>query len=249
MRRILFASLFTAFLAAAPAAAQELVADLSDHLVEVTMGFEGAELLLFGAVEGEGDVVVLVHGPTEDVTIRRKDRVGPIWMNRDEMSFAGIPAYYGVMATSPPGEWLPESVRQRHQIGVDNLRLRPAEDGGQAADSAEAQLFRAALIRRKQALGHYSVDFGEVKMLSPRLFRTDVAFPTTVPVGNYTVEVFLVKDGAVVGAQKTPLYITKTGVLAEIFLFARDYAAIYGILAVIFAVLAGLGANAAFRKV
>ena len=99
------------------------------------------------------------------------------------------------------------------------------------------------------ALGHYSVDFGEVKMLSPRLFRTDVAFPTTVPVGNYTVEVFLVKDGAVVGAQKTPLYITKTGVLAEIFLFARDYAAIYGILAVIFAVLAGLGANAAFRKV
>ena len=60
---------------------------------------------------------------------------------------------------------------------------------------------------------------------------------------------FLIKDGEVVSAQTTPLYIKKTGVLAEIFFFAHDYAAIYGVLAIIFAVLAGLGANAIFRKV
>ena len=88
-----------------------------------------------------------------------------------------------------------------------------------------------------------------MKMLSQRLFRTDVAFPTNVPVGKYTVEVFLIQDGKVVSAETIPLYISKTGVLAEIFFFAHDYAAIYGILAIIFAVLAGLGANAVFRKV
>lgn len=246
MRRFALSALFLVSLWPAAAAAEELVADLSDHLVEITMGFEGVELLLFGAVEGEGDVVVLVHGPAEDVTVRRKDRVGPIWMNRAEMSFAGIPAFYRVMATQLPSGWLPEAVRERHQIGIDHLRLAPRD--GEAA-AAETRVFHDALIRRKQAAGHYGTEVGVVRMLSQRLFRTDVSFPTNVPVGNYTVEVFLIQDGRVVSAETIPLYISKSGTLAEIFQFAHDYAAIYGILAIIFAVLAGLGANAVFRKV
>lgn len=248
MKRTLFAAALLALLVS-PARSEELVADLSDHLIEVTMGFEGAELLLFGSVEEEGDVVVLVHGPWENVTIRRKDQVGGIWMNRDEMTFAGIPAFYGAMISRPVGDWLPEAVRRRHQIGVDHLRLPLAAADADAAGTPGARAFREALIRRKQALGHYAEGFGEVRMLSPRLFRTDVAFPTNVPVGNYTVEVFLIRNGTVVGAQTTPLYINKTGILAEIFFFAYDNSAAYGILAIVFAVLAGLGANAAFRKV
>jgi uncharacterized protein (TIGR02186 family) len=247
MKRLAIILSFLCLPLSVPAAAEELVADLSDHLVEITMGFEGAELLLFGAVEGEGDVVVLVHGPTEDLTVRRKDKLGPIWMNRGEMSFAGVPAFYRVMSTQLPSGWLPEAVRERHQIGVDHLRLPPRD--GEPAAAAETKVFHDALIRRKQAVGHYGVEVGVVKMLSQRLFRTDVSFPTNVPVGNYTVEIFLIQDGKVVSAQTTPLYISKTGVLAEIFFFAHDYAAIYGVLAIIFAVLAGLGANAVFRKV
>jgi uncharacterized protein (TIGR02186 family) len=248
MRRFLFTGLFMSVFAAS-ASAEELVADLSDHLIEVTMGFEGAELLLFGSVEEEGEVIVLVHGPREDITIRRKDQIGGIWMNRSEMTFANIPAFYEVMVSRKPNGWLHESVQERHQIGVDNLRLPLAPEYVSAAGTADAKAFREALIRRKQALGHYAEGFGEVRMLSPRLFRTDVTFPTNVPVGNYTVEVFLIKNGEVVGAQTTPLYIRKTGVLAEIFFFAYENAAAYGVLAIIFAVLAGLGANAAFRKV
>lgn len=247
MSRLLLAILPLALLAA-PARAEELVADLSDHLIEVTMGFEGAELLLFGSVEEEGDVVVVVHGPWETLTIRRKDQIGGIWINRDEMTFDGVPAFYSVMTSRELGDWLPDAVRARHQIGLDHLQL-PVEPEYAQASGTETGVFRSALIRRKKALGHYSEAFGEVRMLSPRLFRTDVAFPTNVPVGNYMVEVFLVKNGIVVGAQTTPLSINKTGVLAEIFFFAYDNPATYGVLAIVFAVLAGLGANAAFRKV
>jgi len=249
MRRLVFAGLFMALLPAAPAPAEELVADLSDHLVEITMGFEGAELLLFGAIEGKGDVVVLVHGPAEQLTVRRKEQVGPIWMNRGQMQFTDIPAFYRVMSSRPLGDWLPKALSERQQIGVEHIRLRLAGTAQAAVETPESKLFRAALIRRKQAVGHYGEEAGEVKLLSERLFRTDVSFPTNVPVGNYTVEVFLIHDGMVVSAQTTPLYIKKTGVLAEIFQFAHNYAAAYGVLAIIFAVLAGLGANAIFRKV
>jgi len=249
MKRLFAAFAFLVAAAPAMAAEQPLVADLSEHLVKITMGFEGAELLLFGAVEGKGDVVVLVHGPTETLTVRRKARTAGIWMNRDEMIFEEVPAFYQVMATSAPGDWLPDAVRERHQIGVGHLELPLARDAGREAEPAAAAAFREALIRRKQELGHYGIGAGSVKMLSARLFRTDVAFPTNVPTGTYTVEVLLVRDGAVISAQSTPLYVSKIGVLAEIFGFAHDYAAFYGMLAILFAVLAGLGANAVFRKV
>ena len=249
MRRVLAAFALMFAIAPAMAAEQPLVADLSEHLVKITMGFEGAELLLFGAVEGEGDIVVLVHGPLETLTVRRKARTAGIWMNRDEMTFEEVPAFYQVMATSQPGDWLTDAVRERHQIGVAHLELPPARDPRRNADPAAAGAFRIALIRRKQELGHYSIGVGSVKMLSSRLFRTDVMFPTNVPTGTYTVEVLLVQDGAVISAQSTPLYVSKIGVLAEVFSFAHDYAAFYGIFAIVFAVLAGLGANAAFRKV
>lgn len=248
IRKIVLVNLFVAWFAV-PASAEALVADLSEHLIRVTMGFEGAELLLFGSVEGNGDVVVVVHGPREDVTVRRKDRVGGIWMNRAEMTFVDVPAFYKVMASQPPGPWLPEALRQRQQIGVDQLQLKLSPQDEKYANSSAAKAFRAALIRRKQALGHYSEGFGEVKMLSHRLFRTDISFPTNVPVGNYTVEVLLINNGEVLGAQTTPLYIKKTGVLAKIFAFAHNQAAAYGAIAVVIAVLAGLGANAAFRRV
>lgn len=235
--------------ASATRAEEPLVADLSEHLVKITVGFEGAELLLFGAVDGEGEIVVLVHGPPETLTVRRKERTAGIWMNRDQMTFEGVPAFYEVMATSQPADWLPDALRERHQIGVAHLELPLQRDPHREIEPATAITFREALIRRKQELGHYGVGVGSVKMLSARLFRTDVLFPTNVPTGTYTVEVLRIRDGAVIGAQSTPLYVSKIGVLADIFAFAQDSAALYGILAIVIAILAGLGANAAFRKV
>ena len=71
--------------------AQALVADLSNHLVAITSGFNGAEILLFGAVEGPGDVVVTVRGPADDEVVRRKIRMAGLWVNGPEVAFQGVP--------------------------------------------------------------------------------------------------------------------------------------------------------------
>ena len=47
------------------ASADPLVVDLSNHLVAITTGFTGTNVLLFGAVEEEGDPDVLVRGEGE----------------------------------------------------------------------------------------------------------------------------------------------------------------------------------------
>jgi len=53
---------------------EPLVADLTSHLIGITGAFTGASVVLFGATDGPGDVVVVVRGPEHDVAVRRKRR-------------------------------------------------------------------------------------------------------------------------------------------------------------------------------
>lgn len=246
--RRLLATMVLVFGFPAIAQAQLLVADLSEHFVAITTGFTGTKVLLFGAVDGEGEILVLIHGPRETVTVRRKERTAYIWLNGDEMTFKDVPAFYQVMATEQPGDWLPTRLRERHQIGVEYLKLPLATTGADGVEPPGAGEFREALVRNKLRMGHYDAATGTISMLSARLFRTDIRFPANVPTGIYTVEVFLIRDGEVVSAETTPLFVSKSGVSAEIYQLAQDHGVLYGIAAVIFALFAGLGANAAFRK-
>ncbi len=88
-----------------------------------------------------------------------------------------------------------------------------------------------------------------MQFLGARLFRADFQFPANVPTGSYLVEVLLIRDGQIAGAQTTPLVVSKIGVGADIFEFAHRHSAAYGIIAIVIALLAGWAAHLVFRKV
>ncbi len=242
IRALLLALVF--LVAATPVRAQALIADLSSHLIAITTGFSGTELLLFGATEGEGDVVVVVRGPEGEASVRRKARVAGIWINRDELRFAGVPAFYRIASSKPLADFVPTALRQRHQIGVEFLRLQPQRE----LNSEETAAFRAGLVRNKEAQKLYEPEVGRVSFLGPRLFRTRILFPANVPTGNYSVEVLLIRGGQVIAAQTTPMFVSKVGFGADVYDFAHEWAAIYGLLAILLAVSAGWAAGAIFRK-
>lgn len=256
---LLFASLILALCGvalgpAAPARAQEpppafevpLMADLSSHLVAITSRFIGTDVLLFGATDGPGDIVVVVTGPMRDETVRRKKRVGPIWLNTDEVTLTAMPSYYRVVSSRPIEEFVPQALLTREQIGLENIRMLTADENIPLEELAQ---FRSALIRLKTTQNLYAQGIGDINMMSNRLFRTDLHFPSNVPTGTYNVEVFLFRDGQVASAQIVPLNISKIGVGADIYDFAHNLAPLYGLLAVLLAAGAGWAASAVFRRV
>jgi uncharacterized protein (TIGR02186 family) len=244
---ILFACLLLALAMgglARPAAAQPLVADISDHLVAVTTDFAGTELLLFGAVERPGKVVVVVRGPQQTVVVRRKERVLGIWINRSATMFVDVPAFYAIASSTPLGEVAAGSELARQEFGLRHLKLVPA--GGPGADPDGG--FRAALVRAKLRDGLYSEEREQVTFLGERLFRASISLPTNVPTGSYTATVFLLIDGEVVAAQTSPLLVSKLGTGARIAGFAESSAIVYGLFAIILALLAGWLGSVAFRQ-
>ncbi len=244
MRRLI-AALGLMALAAVPAAAQQapLVADLSKHLVAITTGFSGTDVLLFGAVDGPGDIVVVVRGPDRDEVVRRKERIAGIWVNTAEAVIPGAPSFYRVAATRPLEDVAPVPVLERHEIGHRHLDLEVA-----GADAAAADAYRDALVRLKQKRTLYGDEILPVSFLGSQLFRTEMHLPANVPVGTYSVEVYLLRDGEVISAQTTPLIVSKVGVGAEVYDFAHDQGPLYGIIAILVAMGAGWLAATAFKK-
>lgn len=231
--------------AAEPADGQaSLIADLSSHGIAISSSFTGVEVLLFGATGGQGDVVVVIRGPEQPVVVRRKHRVAGVWVNREAATFNRVPGYYAVAASRSLAELGADELLAYHQIGIENLRFEPADD--LALD--EVGPFRDALVRIMQRERLYVSRVEPVIFIGEHLFRTPVRFPTNVPTGKYTAEVFLFHDGAVVSAQTTPLEVSKTGVEADVFDFAHDQAPLYGLLAVVIALVAGWLGNITFRK-
>jgi uncharacterized protein (TIGR02186 family) len=229
--------------AARPAQAQALVADLTSHLIAITTGFTGTDVVLFGAIEGDGDVIVVVRGPETPVEVRRKERTLGIWFNRSDMTFADVPGFYALASTRPVAQLAHPEVLERNHIGLDHLALEPIDP----TDQVEA--FRNALIRNKQQEGLFPKTPGTVTFVGNRLFRTTVSFPANVPTGSYQVSVFLMRNGQVQGAQTTPLLVSQLGLSADIVDFAYRQALAYGIIAVAVAVMAGWLGSVAFRRV
>jgi uncharacterized protein (TIGR02186 family) len=234
--------------ASLPAHANEaLSVDLSSHVVKISAGFAGTELLLFGAVEKPGDVVVVVRGPPQRVVVRKKEQIGGVWINVESFTFTDVPGYYGVASNRPLFDVASPVVLELHGIGVDQLRFDPGKAGDQGLRDLSGQSFEA-LSRIKQDQGLYGNEVGAVTFIGDRLFRSAISLPANVPTGTYDVKVFLLRDGAVAGIRTTPLLIEKAGIGAAIFTFAHRNSAAYALVAVALALMAGWLAEIAFRR-
>jgi uncharacterized protein (TIGR02186 family) len=240
---IAFLALTVSTAASTPAKAQ-LVAALSNHLVAITTGFSGTDVLLFGAIDGTGDVVVVVRGPESVATVHRKGRTLGIWANEADMAFANVPGFWAMASTGPLQDLVPKGVAEFHQLGLAYLSMTPLE----RSSERRVREFREALIRNKQRAGLYSEYQGNIAFLGNRLFRTDLRIPANAPIGTYTVSVYLIRDNDLVSAETTPLIVGKVGFEARVFDFAHRQSWAYGILAVLIAAVAGWTANLAFRK-
>src|SRR5258708_5863874 len=122
------------------------------------------------------------------------------------------------------------------------LPLERGRGGGEYLPS------RVALLETGRRAGVSGRGVGKVEFRAGRLFRAPLDFPANVPIGTYLVEVFLIRNKGIVSGQTTPLVISKIGIDAEIYNFADRWGALYGLVAVATAMMAGWLASLPFRN-
>ena len=250
MKRLALA-VAVAALASGPAAAQQpqpLVIDLSNSVVSITTGFAGAHLLAFGAYDGQGEIAVVVRGPSRNETVWRKQRVFGIWLNGQAMTFIDVPSFYRVATTADLDQTAPAEVLDRLQIGVNRVPLPAAPGAARSASPETIAAFREALVRNKQFEGLYGIAPAPVTVVGGRLFRASIHLPGNVPTGIYHVETHLFQDKKLVASRATTLTVERAGFGDAVYRFAFDHSALYGLVAILLALMAGWIASLLFRR-
>ncbi|HAH08568.1 MAG TPA: hypothetical protein DCL54_12600 [Alphaproteobacteria bacterium] len=226
-----------------------VTAGVSRDSYMISSTFTGTEIVVFGGIEAaqggvlasrEGiDVAVVVFGPEQHVTVRRKERVAGLWINRTAERFERMLAYYYAAATADIATLAPPDVLASRGVGLDGM-LKPVR--------AAAEPFRDAIVRRKQADLLYVEKPGGVTFLSSSVFRATIPLPAQVPVGDYTIKVFAFKNGQLAGGTSVPFAIDKEGIERWTYELATKRAWAYAALSVLGALLAGWVAYIAFRE-
>jgi uncharacterized protein (TIGR02186 family) len=232
--------------------ADEVVSDISTREIAIKSNFAGIEILIFGSIDfsarsgpetGAYDVIVVIRAPGQAIVARRKQRVAGIWVNGAGKTFPDVPGFYAVLSTRPLRAITSAETLQSLGIGLGNLSF-----GRSGKSDADDQDFRSAVVDLKESERLFQEQDDGVAFIGRSLFRASVDLPANVPIGRYTAEVYLLRDGQVVSKSQSTLKVNKVGFERVVYLLAFRYPFIYGLIGVVLAVVAGLAGWLAFRR-
>lgn len=194
-----------------------LVPDVSQRDIEIAYSFTGADLLLFGAILYPGgrvpgardapEVAVVVKGPPRSILVREKKKVAGIWVNAARLRFRSAPSFYAIASSRPIARLLDERTRAIYELGVDSLQLSPAS----SAPADVQDRFGRGLVDLQSRAGLYYEAPRAVEITDGVLYRARLRIPARVPVGRFTAETFLIRDGRVLAAAVRDIEVRKSG--------------------------------------
>jgi uncharacterized protein (TIGR02186 family) len=232
------------FLVAAPLPAGNVqfpTVRVSPQRVEMSTFYGGVNMRIEGLASPGSKVIVVLRGSDQKETFNRKGRVGPIWINVGKVSISGVPSLLLCYSPEPVEKLLAPGEIERYQLSEAavkrQMKVSPA--------SLDHEDIRSGYLALKTEQNVYRVVSGAVNMGEPGAagapFSLNFHWPRRALPATYEIRVYECRGGAITASTVVPLNVVRAGFPAEMQQLAGDRAALYGILAVLAAILTGFG--------
>ena len=217
---------------------------LTPTRAEIGIFYGGVELVVSAEVDPDVELALLVTNSPSDIHLRKKGRVwGLFWAPTDDVIFNEVPHLYLLRTSTDIDDLAPEGILRELGLGYEALRHPRGEDG---ADD----LFQE-FIRLKESEGLFSVSSGTANVESRPASRSErtslaVSLPANAPATTYSVQLFGFRDGELVTLGEGNFELRQSKPIAFITLLAQEHGLLYGLLAVVIALAAGLAVGFLF---
>ena len=231
-------------------AAQALTCSVTPDSIPITFFYHGAQLSVTGQSATADDLIVTVTSEPIDTVLKYKEKVGGlVWMKKGTLEFKDAPRVYLLHSTAALDRILGLVERNRNLLGYDGLRehIRIEDSAG---NPAEDRWFDEYLKFKKEEKV-YDIQEGSVVRqhgIDGNTYQVAIDWPYQAPPGTYKVEVVAVRGGTVVDRVSTSFEVKSVGMIAALSKMAFEQPGLYGIMAVVIALLAGLAVGAIFKK-
>jgi uncharacterized protein (TIGR02186 family) len=223
--------------------ASPIISGISTNEINIDTKFRGAKILLFGAKGDAGDIVVTVRGPKKNFILTKKHKLFGVWYNGERMKFKESYSFYSLFSTFNNQEKI-DNLLKDLELGKNNLEFYSPDK----ASAEKKEEFRLQLIERLEQNKLYTSGANKVDFLDETLFKVMLDFPKNITRGVYTVEIYLINDGSLLSFQSIPIYVNQVGFSAQVLDFAYQQSFLYGIGAILLALLVGWLANYLFAR-
>jgi len=217
--------------------AESATLQVSPDVVEINSFFQGRYVTVTGTLpEGLG-AVVEVTGPTAEEHLMRKGRRGPLWMNVGAINVTGAPSIYIVMSSAPDLLEGKGAATWGFPFLTKNLSLSGD------LETVEHTMFKQQFLELKQSQKLYASLPGGLTVSAAGDGRQKVTgkfwLPSNIRPNTYKVCLTSVKDGQPAGQTCIDLGVEMVGFPAFLMTMAYDHAALYGLLAILIALVVG----------
>ncbi|MBF0488501.1 MAG: TIGR02186 family protein [Nitrospirae bacterium] len=220
-----------------------LTLSLDKKMIPINAFYKGNALKITGTVASGEDVVVKITSPLENESFMVKEKLFHLfWMNKDKVDVSKVNSVYMLYSSADIDGILPVAERNKYSLGYEALHNSVGISGASDKDA----LFRE-FIKVKEAGKLYSAPdnkVGNKVILMPlkdgnNSFWLTVKMPYQVPIGRYEVAVYAVKNRSIVQMVSDNVLIEPVGVVREISDIAMNHGGVYGVLAIIIALITG----------
>jgi Putative transmembrane protein (Alph_Pro_TM) len=226
-----------------PLPAAGLDVTVTPKVVQMGAFYNGTKVRIECLCEPGTKPIIVIRGSEVKQVFKVKGRAGPIWVSTGKVSISGVPSVYVSMNPQPLGDLLKPEAIEKYQLDVPALKKQIKIE----PPPADPDLIRVNYLKLKSIEDNYRVINGAVKMgtagPSGVPYSAELDWPKKVPPGNYEVLVYECRNGSVVKELHTTMELTRVGFPAFMASLAQDHAQVYGLVAVIVALLAGIGVD------
>ena len=190
-------------------AKDNLVTDLSESTVEISSTFSGADILLFGAYDGQknDDIIVVVSGQKGNIKVDKKEKKFGIWMITESIKFSNVPKYYYIASNRKIEEITNKTEIKKRKLDFNNFELKNNKIDYKNLDKK----WYEALKRNMKKKQFWKIEENSIKLNKNTLFRKTLSLPSNVSTGMYMLKYYIIEKVTLFLRKKARLKLIKLG--------------------------------------
>ncbi len=231
-----------------PAISETAKLKVTPRRMAISEFFHGARITVSASVPKEAAAIIEFKGPGLKEQLMRKGRRGGLWMNVGEIEVEGAPSLYMFMSTDR--NILSGPSNASAQWGYPALRHEVKFSGSMPVGKSD-EIF-TQFIKLKESGGFYGVFPGSIKRLHGAsgdysAIQGKIQLPSKILPGNYEICLYVLNNGSLTEKKCVGFRVTMEGLPAVLSSLAYRHATVYGLLAVLIALVTGFVMGFVFK--
>jgi uncharacterized protein (TIGR02186 family) len=230
-----------------------LTAETNHDHIKIGFFYHGSTVDISGfSNPADADLIVKITSPEGPQKFRKKVKAaGLLWMNDGELKFEHAPSLYFLYSTRKLDDILSQEEMDKYVIGYSalngHMEITPV------ANEDEKTKFFNEFVKFKESSHLYSISSSSQKISTTdkdgkQTYFIELNWPYQASPDNYLVTVYAVKDKKVIEKAEANMLVEQVGIVKTLYNMAKNNGALYGLLSIFAALVAGFIVAIVFPK-